>query len=643
MAEDYNVNAPSPFFSPNAVFEPNTHHLALVNGAKDFQREDGWEVLFVNFGTQQFPVAEPSYALYNRYNGLVRTFIYLTANSGPAYQSAVVEVGHSFIPGFENATNIFETLNAPMSALDNFEKGVRAEAFNQYWEAAGTWIMSEFTAGYDPCACEIPSALEVRPILASTSEVELTIEGTSSTTQIVNSSGTPVSASNNGFFSTLGNAVGTGADIVSKGAKVYKDNDGFKSFVENVVGWLFGKDTDGDGHGDTNKEASQNTDAGLPDWLKSVPMIGTAVSVLDLIIGGGKKTAEPTVTEFSSKYKFEAEGSITTLAPYQSVLIYTPGSDHTGFPTAHVPIYDNPLGVATLVKTPVVTRHEYPHSGLNPGIVMIDLEDELEYAINTTAGISGTPVAITASIFMTACDQGNSPANAPSTMIEENDSVWRTPFLQPGCLSDYIVRWDDYFTNHCPGEMYLRVKMTLERTPADPDAREIFFMGTYKVDVNTITYSDPQQLPNFVNPWDGENPLSLEAHAPTYTGCYPVPAITAEKLEDFCDNVYDPSAPTGTPGVAQGGGVKKTDLMDAESEMEFEVFPNPVTEVLYVRGLHTDVEFRLYDLHGKQVRQFFSSEADAVLDLVDLQTGMYLLQVLNSEGELMKVKKILKE
>lgn len=56
----------SPFFLPNNTLQPNTVNLALPQ-VKDYEPEDGWELIFYNLGTLSAPVAEPAFALYNRY------------------------------------------------------------------------------------------------------------------------------------------------------------------------------------------------------------------------------------------------------------------------------------------------------------------------------------------------------------------------------------------------------------------------------------------------------------------------------------------------------------------------------------------------------------------------------------------------
>lgn len=84
-------------------------------------------------------------------------------------------------------------------------------------------------------------------------------------------------------------------------------------------------------------------------------------------------------------------------------------------------------------------------------------------------------------------------------------------------------------------------------------------------------------------------------------------------------------------------------IADNELKSHLKVYPNPATERLYVDGF-TDVSFPLtaeiYDLQGRRVLdQTLSSEvAQQGIELAQLPTGLYVLQLSDASGHLKKLR-----
>ncbi|HMQ60444.1 MAG TPA: hypothetical protein PKE06_07240 [Flavilitoribacter sp.] len=310
------VIAPSPFYTINFSGQGNVDHLSAPV-IKDYQVEDGWELLYVNFGTQSIGVAEPSFALYNRYDGLARFFFWLTANEGNTYNSAMLKIKHGSILPPKNSA-VFENINSPAHALDAFDKGLSVERHNAYEESVGTWVIAEFATAFDPCSCNHATEFEVKPFLVSVSSVDLTIEGTSITTPLM--SGGEIT-NQNGFIEAIGdiNAIFQSvSSLTEKGQKTYKNLAAFQNEVTNILAPLVTP---------TNSPII----GAIPDFLDNVPFIGLGLQILDFLVGGGKSTSASTVTSFMERHQFSVTGNLTTIAPYQSARFYTPGSDRTGF------------------------------------------------------------------------------------------------------------------------------------------------------------------------------------------------------------------------------------------------------------------------------------------------------------------------
>jgi len=63
-------NVPLPYFTNEG---PAGVDLT-ING--DFRREDGWVLVYKDFGTETRPATLPMFLLYNRYHGILRLFYF---------------------------------------------------------------------------------------------------------------------------------------------------------------------------------------------------------------------------------------------------------------------------------------------------------------------------------------------------------------------------------------------------------------------------------------------------------------------------------------------------------------------------------------------------------------------------------------
>ncbi|MGK0363259.1 MAG: hypothetical protein ACI85O_000303 [Saprospiraceae bacterium] len=350
----------------------------------------------------------------------------------------------------------------------------------------GVWFISEIQSAFDPCSCDYKSLLEIAPRLMEDLTITLDIAGTGESIQIIEE-GVPLTGSSSGFNTAIDktNAF-LGAAI--NGQKSYKSLNDFNGTINGLFS-NGGQDNSGFG-------------SFLADFLKPIPYIGLAVPFLDLLIGGGgddSDEAEPGPITFSNSYLFNGDGFISTSLPVEITSIATPGSTETS--TSFVPDYNNILGVAGLLKKPVVNKFTI---GDDDALVFWNLSEDLSYAINHLAGIDGTPIKAKAALIFRSCDvnmnwgSGLDGENYPPAHhglfggIQEEGSVtsgveFRTPFMDIGCLSDYTVM-SSYATDayygygvRCDDDIDLRLMLVLDRE--DGQGEEIMFMATYNVDV----------------------------------------------------------------------------------------------------------------------------------------------------------------
>lgn len=93
------------------------------------------------------------------------------------------------------------------------------------------------------------------------------------------------------------------------------------------------------------------------------------------------------------------------------------------------------------------------------------------------------------------------------------------------------------------------------------------------------------------------------------------------KLVDLQGNVLATSERTKLRKISfvENGTVVENHLSDAK----ISVYPNPTTDVLYIKGLEEGEEVRLFDAEGRMLKSTQSAE----MDMEDVATGVYFLQV----------------
>jgi hypothetical protein len=81
--------------------------------------------------------------------------------------------------------------------------------------------------------------------------------------------------------------------------------------------------------------------------------------------------------------------------------------------------------------------------------------------------------------------------------------------------------------------------------------------------------------------------------------------------------------------------------IEEQDELSFELWPNPATDVLYIRGSEHFTEARLLDMAGREVLRS-SGRQPLQMGIAHLPKGLYLVEATDSEGR-RAVKKVLKE
>ena len=96
---------------------------------------------------------------------------------------------------------------------------------------------------------------------------------------------------------------------------------------------------------------------------------------------------------------------------------------------------------------------------------------------------------------------------------------------------------------------------------------------------------------------------------------------------------------------AQSTGVDKKgndpNVIEIQSSTSITIFPNPATHYFKVTDNDNIQELIVTDLLGKKVMQYYYSP-DKQYDVQDLRKGMYLVQIISKEQQVIKIQRLIK-
>lgn len=151
---------------------------------RDFNWEDGWELLYMNLGYypdmnatndpapgsyyanhNQFydpiPSNIPYFAIYNRYRGLLRLFANVWFPVGTNYSDINVTLRFTPPSQFENKlTGLFRHASAYDQALSEPTSISAVHAPRFHAPNYTQWMVADFQMAYDPCSCQSQGELE---------------------------------------------------------------------------------------------------------------------------------------------------------------------------------------------------------------------------------------------------------------------------------------------------------------------------------------------------------------------------------------------------------------------------------------------------------------------------------------------------
>ncbi len=539
---------PSPFYpSPQNLVQLNTSYLWGVTSGepKDFLPEEGWELLYYNFGSPEAPIDIPSLALYHRPSGKIRLLVYVIDIAGVDYSELYLRNAQDVSAPYVSA--VLEHAVLPTHSIEGYtDRKIEVSTPNKVWDLSiggdteGIWMVLEMPAFYDPCVCQYSSGLEFGLFVANTTDFTIVLEGDGQIEQVFpSSSATADNSTLKGIYKRA-KLLGQG---FTKGVVAHKNVNYFLGQLENLLvlransnlgqlstsqlqelGSLLG--LSGAPQSLTNAQlntlyqlaqdgSSGSGAAGLlerllpgalntllmPEWVRAqIPFAGAAIAFLDFLVGGGKSASTPKPMQFDASFQFVGSGELYDSTFVRQYAFKTPGAA-IGVEDIPEPVYDNPLGVLSIVNDIKIT-HEHIWWDDEDGAIYYDsyqLTNPLQYAVNPASGLHTMPEEIRAALRIIVHHPIDDfpppnifPVWVPETgLIQIDDTTYRTPYLPLSCLPAYKVRLLDYveggvLEDRLEPKVYLHLVARFEQENAQPGDKDAFFSQLYRVNlVNT--------------------------------------------------------------------------------------------------------------------------------------------------------------
>jgi hypothetical protein len=522
----------SPFYPPNDLSDnPNVEHFHFdyaehgYNGL-DFHPQDGWELLVKNFGSAEIPETYPLFALYNRFTGLIRVFVYIpVAPVGDLQNGALIKL-HFNNSQNERRSALLAHLIPIYNDINDFDYASEMSTPNYYVNQDNFWLYAEFPAAYDPCTCTYPSKLNIEVNWIESSDVTLEGDLTGTISQVMETTQN-VTTADEGFMAISDFTIADFQNLYKAGQKAYTSWDKYADqaldFANDNQSWLgpsLGLDL-----------------SNLSQWTAVVPYVGTAIGILDFFLEGGKKTEEvkkPEPMVFETSQKFVATGQIVTQSAILDKTFITPSSDINA--VSLQPIYNNTLGVVAVMEKPTLQFVEYsdinqvsthkirqykpagsfsykvnPASGMR--VRKIDVACQVRYVNVSTQNPNPSSLAheLGLSGFAKPVEFGP-PANYGGASLQDryknngfffdelpetfpNDDggsiIYRTPFVPIQCFNDLtFMLYKSSTTNALQPQFYYKLMIELERED-DLDAQTVLLVLTMKSGSGTVANITP--------------------------------------------------------------------------------------------------------------------------------------------------------
>lgn len=532
--EPLNFDLTSPFFWPYITDNIIPFNITAL-ADKDFYEEDGWVAVYRNFGTPTSGVDNPGFVLYNRYEGILRVFIYLTETiknyNTAAINASLLDDGKVV----SKMSGLFSYIKGPVQALDNFDKNIEITIPNNWHNPQnGQWLHADIPIAYDPCTCNGHSlvenpiinrygVLDISPTLTDVSTIDFVYgEKVTEKKKIIE---------NSVFLPTYFKAGINKLDGAQKaGTKAFKGVEAFAHLSNMIV-----KTFEADSSKTKNNLNIKSAVSLIDNFKKYGAEVGAIVAIVDFLVVSSKNAAATT-----SNTVFSASDNFADQKSFDGLTMYLPGTQYPlgSSATTEAPIYKNILGVFGVLETPKIESAYDINVNWEALPVpyhkeRIKLAEDIKYVVNPASKLNLDDIK-GALYFPMKIDNFDSTFShrdyevitnlVPAYRAYVNDkkvTYYRTPYMPVSCLKDFIVTLDINFVGHditstsgvvppfrertIPMEKPILDIPTLQlitklSTPSTiPDYREVNLITKYETSVKTLETIAAITGNNFLN------------------------------------------------------------------------------------------------------------------------------------------------
>lgn len=299
------------------------------NIVSDYKKYEGWELAYNTFGPT-VQLGDPNYtyffALYNRYRGVLRFYLWQ-----PASAIATSYVTHGL--------SLYKTSGtSPMLNFDATDVVAKAnqEAFvltqqQQINSAGGTWFAFQYEIAYDPNLNNTSFPNMGLTWSSSWANVSSVLINGTSTGQIKGTVGNPASTFD--FGSTL-----------QKGALNILGEVGYAAYLEAV---------------NSQFQPPPNTPQPTNPYLKAISngLLGIVKGFLGGILGLGSSGSTMQKVDLMMKSDIKLNGQIVANGGIQNLKLALPGQLNNATANGNIPAYNEVMGVFTVSNAPVINLH----------------------------------------------------------------------------------------------------------------------------------------------------------------------------------------------------------------------------------------------------------------------------------------------
>jgi hypothetical protein len=526
-------------------------YIAHLHESQDSDPDDGWELLFYDFGTQiklnnnGDPVIDavtnayeletvatteatnPLFVLYNRYTGIARVFARIEQQYA-GYSMARIRLY------FENqTTGLIQTSlindHNTLLPLDQFFEDPSYDSPVAFINTQGKWFYTDFFMNYDPCTCDFESKLWLEVRLIEEATIDLKGQTNGDIVSVTNKATQKDEAGN--AFSIGGKAVLQANTNFQKAWKAFKTSDEFRAKQFKEINEHLPTNAQKDAYKDGVNLFQQALidNEFMRDALETVPYVSLALAFVDLFVSGGKKESSsasvklhPMTIQSTSEY----HGTITSSQLYINQSFWLPGSDNINKPVRFRPWYNKPLGIFNLMTTPQVNydvveyADEYEYGAMIQYIkeYSFTFVNDLDYVINYNAGFDASEFPDIEAQLVITLNKDNIAGEVftdNSNMIEqEMDSVLITRRVPVSCVDNalnFSVTFDYTGISLPPineiSDVKVKLFVNLKRADADENTQNVLFVASYPVILNRVNgltlppnpYANIQDVVNLEN------------------------------------------------------------------------------------------------------------------------------------------------